>query len=138
MKFAKLNSDKIANVNIFNYKLDFNDITGSKPEVAVKTFLKPFWSKDLVLDEFVIPGSRLRVDILNISKKVAIEVSPASTHSFNKFFHGNIAVFAQRLKKEISKEQWCIKHGFQYIELGDEELANLTKKMFKEKFEINL
>lgn len=138
MKFSKLNSDKIVNVNIFNYRLDFNKIQGSRPEVAVKKFLKPYWSNDLVLEEFIIPGSRLRIDIVNISKMIVLEVSPASTHSFNKFFHKNVAVFADRLKKEIFKRDWCIKHKFNYIELEDEELANLTKKMFLEKFNVTL
>lgn len=138
MKFTKLNSDKIVNVNIFEYKLDFDNIIGSRPEIKVKTFLKPYWSGDLVLQEFIIPGSRLRIDIVNINKMIVVEVSPASTHSFNKFFHKNVAVFAGRLKKEIFKQEWCINNGFNYVELGDEELANLTKKMFKEKFDISL
>lgn len=138
MKFFKLNSDKLVNVNIFDYKLDFNKIEGSKPEIAIKKFLKPYWSNDLVLEEFIIPGSRLRVDIININKKIALEVSPSGTHSFSKFFHKNLVVFGQRLKKEIDKENWCIKNGFIYVELGDEELKNVTKIMFKEKFSINL
>lgn len=138
MKFSKLNSDNLINVDVFDYKLDFDNIKGSKPEIKVKKFLKPYWIRDLVLEEFFIPGSRLRVDIININKKIAIEISPAGTHSFNKFFHKNIIGFAERLKKEMNKETWCIKNGLKYVELGDEELENLTSEMFKKNFEMIL
>ena len=138
MKFTKLKNDNLVNVNVFNYKLNFDKIQGSRPEVAVKKFLKPFWSNDLVLEEFMIPGSRLRIDIVNINKMIVCEVSPASTHSFNKFFHGNRATFFLRLRAEMDKENWCINNGFKYVDLGDEELANLTQKMFKEKYNISL
>jgi hypothetical protein len=138
MKFTKLKGDQLVNVNIFEYKLDFDDITGSKPEIAVKTFLKKYWSKDLVLSEFRIPSSLLRIDILSVTKKIIIEVSPKSTHSFNLFMHKNLAVFAGRLQKEIQKEEWASRNGFVYIELGDDELKNLSKQMFKDKFGVDL
>lgn len=138
MKFTKLKGEKLANVNVFSYKLDFDNIKGSKPEILVKTFLKSLWSNDLVLEEFRIPGSKLRIDIVNINKKIAVEVSPSGTHSFNKFFHKNVIGFCQRLDKEIQKSEWCIKNGFVCVELGDEELKDLTKKMFKEKYNVDL
>jgi hypothetical protein len=138
MKFFKLNSSNSINVNVFDYKLDFTNIKGSKPEIKVKKFLKPYWIRDLVLEEFFIPGSRLRVDIININKKIAVEVSPSGTHSFNKFFHKNIIAFGDRLRKDLDKQEWCIANGLKYVELGDEELENLTSDMFKKNFEIIL
>lgn len=138
MKFTKLNSNKTTNVNVFKYQLDWKKIKGSKPEIEVISFLKPYWHNDLCLSQFRIPGSKLRCDFINLPKKIVIEISPKGTHSFNKFFHKNEVVFFASLKREISKEEWCIKNGFKFVELDDASINNLTKKMFKEKFDITL
>lgn len=139
MKFSKLNypNNKV-NVNLSKYKIDWEK-GGSKPHLKVKQFLEPYWQCFQVVEEFPIPGSKLRIDILNASQKICIEISPSSSHDFNPFFHkSRVSGFLASLNRDEAKEGWILENGFQYICLGDEDLKNLTRERFKAKFNCEL
>ena len=133
MKFSKLNHPNTqVNVNLIKYAINWTE-GGSKPHLKVKQFLEPYWRFSQVLEEFLIPGSKLRIDILNVSQKIAIEISPSSSHSFNPFFHKSRAGgFLASLKRDQGKEEWILENGFQYICLGDEDLKDLTISRFSD------
>ena len=135
MKFSKLNQpNKIANVIVSKYKIDWNRKV-SAPQLKVKKFLQPFWESCEVLEEFLIPGSKLRIDIVNLTLRVCVEISPSSSHKFNPFFHkSEVTGFLSSLKRDDAKRVWCEQNNYILLELGDEELKSLTKKMFLEKF----
>ncbi len=139
MKFKKLGSNREVNVNTSNYTLNWEGKFVSGPQTEVKDFLFPYWKYDCVLGEFLIPGSRLRVDFLNLTKKIAVEVSPKSSHGFNKFFHKErVGGFLASVKRDEDKAHWIENSGFYLIELRDEDLKDLTWQRFKDKFEIEL
>lgn len=137
MKFFKLGSTKLANVNIAKYSVDW-DREVSKPQKKVKDFLRPYWENHVLLEEFRCPGSLVRVDLLNITLKVAIEVSPKGTHAFNPFFHKNRVKFGQMVGRELDKQEWLEQNGFKLIELDDEDLNNLSKQWILEKHGLEL
>ena len=139
MKFKKLKTGKEVNISVDKYYINW-DKQISKPQKAVKDFVYPLWKYDNVLEEFVIPGSRLRIDILNLSKKIAIEVSPDSTHkNFNKFMHGSRATgYLNTFKRDSEKIKWIEENGFDFIEITDTELKNLNKKDIETKFNVIL
>lgn len=133
MKFLKLNSNHLESVNISKYKIDW-DRKVSAPQKKVSDFLRPFWSGDIVLLEFRIPGSLLRIDILNISKKIAVEVSPDSIHrNFNPFMHKNRSEFLKKLKSDQDKITWCEKSGIFMVELVDSDIETLSVETFSMK-----
>jgi hypothetical protein len=106
----------------------------SAPQKKVSDFLLPYWSGDIVLLEFRIPGSLLRIDILNISKKIAIEVSPDSIHrNFNPFMHKNRSEFLKKLKSDQDKINWCEKSGIFMVELVDSDIETLSVETFSVK-----
>ena len=72
--------------NVSKYVIDWNKKSRSKVQFAVKKFLEPFWNSQIVYEEFPVYGSRMKVDILNATKKIAIEVQGGQHNSFNKFF----------------------------------------------------
>ncbi len=113
----------------------------SKPQAAVKQFLRPYWERDLVLEEMPIRGGGrpMRLDLVNISKGIAVEVSPSSSHSFNKFFHNNsFATFQNALKRDMKKEDWVMRiMQWQYCEITDDDFP-LTEKLFAERFGVIL
>lgn len=79
-------------------------------------------------------GSRsLRIDLVNISRRIAVEVSPNSSHSFNKFFHRDRMGFGAAVKRDLDKQAWCLKNNFQYISLDEEDIDNLSKKLFADR-----
>jgi len=137
MKVTKLNSPKIVTVNVSRYLCDWNRVV-SKPQKQVKDFLQPFWKHSLVLEEFRIPGSRLRIDLLNVNRRIAVEVSPAGSHSFNPFFHKHRPGFGAAVARELDKEGWCRENGFAYIEIGEDDFARLSWEWVKSAYDIEL
>ena len=132
MKFKKLNSQKVVNVAITDYVIDWNHKV-SGPQKLVKDFLKPYWKADCILEEFRIPGSKLRIDLFNISKHIVLEVSPIQHQEFNEFFHKTRAGFLQALKRDMDKRKWAEDNEFTFIELYEDDLSNLTVKWFAAK-----
>lgn len=133
MKFKKLKGEKEVNVNICKFLIDWNKEVSSLQK-KVKDFLYEFWKYDNVLEEFVIPGSKLRIDLLNLTQNVAVEISPESSHDYNDFFHKTrVGGFLASVKRDFEKQEWIERNGFIYIELKSADLKNLTKEMFKEK-----
>jgi hypothetical protein len=137
MKFKKLNSAREVNVNVSKYLIDW-DHAVSKPQKAVKDFLYPFWKGHIVLEEFRIPGSLLRIDLLNLTRRIAIEVSPSSSHSFNKFFHKDRFRFGRAVGRDLQKRPWCEQNDIQLIEIFDTDIPLLSRKWFKDVGEIEL
>lgn len=140
MKVYKNRSNALVNVSIEKYLIDWEKKV-SAPQKKVKDLLFPFWKHEIVLEEFRIPGvGKLRVDLMKVSgQKVIIEISPRSSHSFNKFFHGSReGGFLQAVKRDLDKQEWAEKNGFIYCELRDNDLKNLSVDLLKNDFGIIL
>ena len=81
----------------------------------------------------------MSVDILNATKKVAIEVQGKQHSEFNKFFHGNSRLkYLEGIKRDIKKAEWLEKNGFILLEIEENEVQSLTREFFKKKFGITL
>lgn len=131
----------MSNVNISEYLIDWNKTKGvSKPQLKVQNFLKPYWSAHCIVTELRIPSSLLRIDITNISLHIAIEISPAATHTeYNEFFHQSRAGYLATIKRDIQKREYieeCLK--WKFVELDDNDISNLSKELFADKFDIHL
>ena len=74
---------------VSKFLIDWDKKSRSKIQFKVKQFLKPYWQNHIVYEEFPVYGTRLKVDLLNATKKVAVEVNGRQHSSFNKFFHNN-------------------------------------------------
>lgn len=131
MKFYKLNSTRQVNVNIIRFLVNWQRKV-SGPQLEVKRFLYPYWKTSVVCEEFVIPGSRLRIDLLNLTKRVAVEVSPSSSHSYSQFFHKSKVGFGNAMKRELGKTEWLERNGFTVVEVLDEDMPRLSRAWFAE------
>lgn len=111
----------------------------SGPQMAVKRFLRPYWEGHAVYEEVQIPGSRLRVDLINLHIRTVIEVSPAGSHSYNPFFHrGSRLNFTAALKRDLKKQEWAERNDFRYIELTDDDLNNLSTEWLRTHHQLDL
>jgi hypothetical protein len=134
MEFKSLKSKQLQNINISKHLINW-DSGGSSPHLKSKIFLSKYWRYDVVLEEFPLPGSRLRIDILNISKRIAVEVSPDATHNkYTEFFHGTRNGFLGSVKRDFDKAKWCDDNDILLIEFDDEFLKNMSAARFLEKF----
>lgn len=121
--------------NVSKYLIDWDKKSRSKIQFKVKKFLQPFWSGQIVYEEFPVYGSRMTVDILNATKKLAIEVQGKQHSEFNKFFHGNSRLkYLEGIKRDIKKAEWLENNGFILLEIEENEVDSLSLKFFLDKF----
>ena len=125
--------------NVTKYLIDWNKKSRSKVQFQTKSFLKSYWKNCIVYEEFPVFGSRMSVDLLNATKKIAIEVQGKQHSSFNKFFHNNFrSKYLDGIKRDYEKSVWLKNNNFILIEIEEDEVPNLTYDFFKDKFDILL
>ncbi len=137
MRFKKLNSKVEVNVKVTDYLVDW-DRKVSAPQKKVKDFLRPYWKTHVVLEEFRIPGGLRRIDLMSLTRRIAVEVSPETSHSYNEWFHKNRANFAESVKRDLEKAEWAEQNDFTYVSLNEEDIEILSPEFFKEEFGITL
>lgn len=125
--------------NVHKHLIDWDGGCRSKVQAKVKTFLKEYWKGCIVYEEFPVYGTRLKVDILNASRKQAVEVHGLQHIKFNKHFHGNSREkFLESISRDVTKFEWLEMNGFQVIEIYENEMDLLTKEKFEDRFGIIL
>jgi len=129
---------KLAKKNVTPYIIVWDGPSKSKLQARVKQFLKPFWIGHIVYEEFPVYGTALKVDILNATLRVAIEVN-GPQHSKFHYFHGGEPInYLDAVKRDVKKIEWLEKNEFNYIEINYDEVDGLSKEVFKEKFGVAL
>ena len=127
------------NRSVSKYLITWNKKSRSKLQKRVKDFFKPYWQAHIVYEEFPVFGSRMKVDIVNMTKKIAIEVQGSQHNSFNAFFHNNSrAKYLESIKRDVKKAQWLEKNDINLIEVDEKEAYKLSKEFFKKKFDLAL
>jgi hypothetical protein len=78
------------------------------------------------------------VDILNATLKIAVEVN-GPQHSEFHYFHGqNPMEYLNAVKRDMQKVDWLEKNGFKLVEINWDEIDQLSKEFFKQKFGLDL
>ena len=81
----------------------------------------------------------MKVDFVNMTKRIAVEAQGAQHESFNKFFHGNSrANYLKSIKRDHHKMVWLENNGFEVLEITAEDLPSLSSKYIFEKFAVNI
>ena len=100
---------------VSKYLIKWNKKSRSKIQFKVKQFLKNYWENQIVYEEFPVYGSRMTVDIVNATKRIAIEVQGRQHKEFNKFFHKTRGNYLESIKRDHLKRQWLEKNNFKLI-----------------------
>jgi very-short-patch-repair endonuclease len=81
----------------------------------------------------------MKVDILNATKKIAIEVNGPQHNSFNKFFHNNSRMsYLNSIKRDYQKREWLEKNNFKIIELEEQDIKKLSPEFIENTFGISI
>ena len=80
---------KLQSKQVTRFLVNWDKPCRSKVQFKTKQFLKKFCENQVVYEEFPVYGTKMKVDILNATKKIAVEVQGNQHVSFNKFFHNN-------------------------------------------------
>ena len=128
---------KLQSKNVTKFLIDWDSKSRSKLQFKAKQFFKTVWGNQIVYEEFPVFGSRMKVDLLNATKKIAIEVNGPQHSSFNKFFHNNSRMkYLDSLKRDHEKSLWLEQNNFTLIELEKEDVEKLNKEFIYDKFKI--
>lgn len=120
---------KLQSKIVTRYLIDWEKKSRSKIQFKVKQFLKSYWENHVVYEEFPVYGTRMKVDILNATKKIAVEVNGRQHSSFNPFFHNNSrAKYLSSIKRDVKKAEWLEKNGFTLIEIEQDEVNQLSEE----------
>ena len=115
--------------SVAKYLIKWNKKSRSKIQFKVKQFLKGYWENHVVYEEFPVYGSRMKVDILNATKKIAVEVNGRQHSNFNSFFHNNSrAKYLASIKRDVEKREWLEKNGYTLIEIEEDEVPQLSEE----------
>ena len=72
----------------------------------------------------------MKVDILNATKKIAVEVNGAQHGNFNKFFHANSRVnYLKSINRDFKKLEWLEQNDYNLIEINHDEVESLSKSL---------
>ena len=131
---GKLQSRKVS-----KYLIKWDGKSRSKIQFKTKQFLKTFWKNQIVYEEFPVYGTKMHVDILNATKKIAIEVNGSQHSNFNKFFHaGSRLKYLESIKRDVAKANWLEDNNFTLLEIEENEVPLLSVQFFKKNFNISL
>lgn len=130
MRLKKLNGS-IESKDVTKYLIKWGKKSKSKYQREVKFFLHKFWKNHIVYEEFPVFGSKMTLDFLNLSRKIAIEVQGEQHSSYNEFFHQNITNYWSQLHRDVEKKRWCEMNGFRLVEIHPKDLP-LTQKFLED------
>ncbi len=138
MKVTRIGSNKNAELNISKYRIDWKKKCRSKFQDNVKAWLKEYWWTHVCMEEVRLPGTRMRFDLINVTKRIVVEINGAQHDKYNKHFHRSSRVnFHDQIVRDQLKREWAEANNFKFVEIYPEDLP-LTVEFFKEKFNINL
>ena len=130
---------RLVNKNVEKFRIQWDEKSRSNIQFQVKQFLKPFWFGHVVYEEFPVYGSRLKVDIINFTRRIAIEVHGNQHFKFNKFFHNDRrSNWLNSLKRDDDKLVWLEKNGIFVVEILEDEVPKISEEFMLEKFQLSL
>ena len=133
MRLLNING-KLVNKNVRKNIINWEGKSRSKLQFQFKQFFYPLWKNHIVYEEFPVYGTMLKVDFLNATKKIAVEIQGNQHESFNKFFHdGSRLKYLQSIKRDVKKVKWLEMNNFKFLELYENDLVNLSPQYIEEK-----
>lgn len=136
MKFKTLTGSVRKVIGIQKYTIDWDADSKSKFQKSVKDFLKKYWQRQVVFEEFPVAGTRMTLDFYNANKKIAIEVQGGQHTKYVPFFHGKYKNnYLMQLKRDHQKHDFCELNDIKLIEIYEKD--KLSEAFFK-KMDISL
>lgn len=130
MKFKTLTGSTRKIIGVQKYSIDWDAASKSKFQKSVKDFLREYWMRHVVFEEFPIAGTRMTFDFYNANHKIAIEVQGGQHTKYVPFFHGGYQNnYLMQLKRDHQKHDFCELNDIKLVEIYEKD--KLCKDFFK-------
>lgn len=129
------------NVSVGEYQLDWDGPRKvSKVQRAVEEFLRPYWTGKMVLGEWRIPGTKLRLDLVNVSDGLLVEVDGDQHASYNPHFHGSLSGYRASIKRDLQKDRFAELNGWTLVRITEADVKNgaLSAQWFMDTYNVTL
>ena len=136
MKFKTL-TGRLKDIPLHKYRIDWDGDFASKLEEEVADWFCPYWEKDLVVTQFPVPGTKMSLDFLNVTRRIAIEAQGRQHTEYVPHLNRSRAGYLSQIKRDLKKGEWCEANEIKLIEIMPDHLP-LTKKWVEETFNIIL
>ncbi len=122
MKMYDINNN-LVNVDVRESSYPIRNRHPSEFQAKVYEKIREKYPNEIVLEEYNVCGSKLRIDFFLPRLGIAIEASPEHHVKHTKFFHGdrNSGKFAGQIRRDITKEKFIEINGFKLIVIEDEK-----------------
>lgn len=138
MRLLNING-KLIHKNVKKNLIDWEGKSRSKLQFNFKKFFYLYWKNHIVYEEFPVYGTMLKIDILNATKKIAVEIQGDQHESFNSFFHNKSRLkYLESIKRDVRKQKWIEMNNFKFLELYEKDLVNLSPEYISAKCNINI
>ncbi len=116
--------------NTAKFRIRWENRSLSKMQKSVKDFLRPYWEGFVCYEEFPVFGTKMRLDLFNATRMIAIEVNGDQHREFTPFFHNNSNVnYFRQIKRDDAKERWCEINGIKLVQIYKEDIP-LKREFF--------
>ena len=119
------------------YRIDWKKPAKSKIAQEVQNYLKNNVRHYVLFAEYPVWGTRLKIDYLCSTIKIAIEVHGKQHESFVKFFHKTRMKYLSQIKRDVRKEKFLNENGYKLIVIYEEDLP-LNQKFFLDTYETTI
>ena len=133
----KMPNGKLVWKNDKQYLTDWSKPAKSKISQSVQDFLKENTASYIWYSEYRVPGTRLKIDYLCPSLKIAIEVQGRQHENYVEFFHKSRTGYLAHIKRDVKKEKFLESNDYTLILIYDKDLP-LTKNFFLKTYNINI
>ena len=111
----------------------------SKIQFEVKSFFKDHWENHICYEEFPVFGTRMKVDLINFTRKIAVEVQGDQHNQYNKFFHGGSRdKYLASIKRDMKKISWLEMNEFNVLEIETKDIKNLSRSYIFDTFGVEI
>lgn len=130
MKLTLINTKhKPYKKTVTKYLIKWDEPSKSKLQYRFKQLFKKYWIGHTVFEEFPVFGTRQRVDFVNISLNIAVEINGLQHDKYTPHFHKNTQGFIKSLRLDREKREWLEMNNFNLIELMESD-----EKLFSPKY----
>jgi len=126
MKILDINNNLVV-VDVKQTSYPLKSKSRSNIQGLVGLMLKTLFPRDVILEEFTVPGSRLSVDFFIPNRDLVIEVQGDQHFEHNEFFHGDRKLSTKYGGQQIrdrQKAEWCVNNDFTLVEILEKDTEN--------------